>query len=283
MMGSMIPTTAFPVQLPKYVEAIDGFHPKNFHERAPRFASNMQHAIVRPNNVKTFRVLPYASLDAAIARHKIIALRNQSDPTFEMTLYAEIDGKPRTNIATLTQDRLISSEKTRPSTNVRYAGAKFTEGTSFSSMAHENDRHNTANNVTAWRTENDWTNDFHVPSTAVVCGASVKLNNRPSGSRYSRHRCCDPTVSWWNATLGSIFPPGGPQSLSQQVNSSSSGSSNPSISFWSWIICIRLPPSRTGQLPTIVSFFDSLQIWKMMFVTLSMTSATDPDVLLSTM
>jgi hypothetical protein len=56
-----------------------------------------------------------------------------------MTLYAEMDGKPRTNIPTLTQERLSSSEKTRPRTNVRYAGEKFVNITS-SSFERERER-----------------------------------------------------------------------------------------------------------------------------------------------
>ena len=93
---------------------------KNPHAREPKFANSTIHAKNIPNNVNIARVLPF--VDAANANENTIILRNQSDATFDVISYADIDGIPLTNIDEFNHDKLNSSVNTIPNINAKYAG-----------------------------------------------------------------------------------------------------------------------------------------------------------------
>ena len=73
-----------------------------------------------PNKVRIMDVVLVVVL--ANAKESNTIFRIQSDSTSVVIEQAEMEGIPRTNIATLVHDMLISSLKTRPRTNARYAG-----------------------------------------------------------------------------------------------------------------------------------------------------------------
>jgi hypothetical protein len=90
------------------------------HARDPKLAKSAEHVKARPTKVITVWVVPL--LTEAQAKAISGTFRNQSDSIPEVTEYAEIEGMPRTNIATFVHERLISSENTNPRRSARYAG-----------------------------------------------------------------------------------------------------------------------------------------------------------------
>mmetsp|Transcript_14354 Transcript_14354/g.32964 ORF Transcript_14354/g.32964 Transcript_14354/m.32964 type:complete len:214 (-) Transcript_14354:731-1372(-) len=99
--------------------AFNGRHFIKYQARAPKFAANSNMDSPIPIRVQKRWYSLLGSIAAVRASKKMVNFRGQSESKLESNVYAATLGVPRTNMLTLSQTLLISSDKTSPTSKLR--------------------------------------------------------------------------------------------------------------------------------------------------------------------